>query len=118
MKKSLLIACILALVVSASANNPARANKNAARQAAWSPWHGPHYHPLSGRPLPLIMPPTANMYTQHNWGVAMNELRPIHHQFARPYPGKTQPGPNGMQPTPHQPSSTRQQGIYYIRGPW
>ena len=82
------------------------------------PWHEHYYHPRWSRPVPMVVPPTANMYTQYNWGVSTNEMRPIYHQYARPYPGKMETDRSKMQAPPYFPNSTRQLGAYYIRAPW
>ena len=82
------------------------------------PWHGNYYHLRWSRPVSLVVPPTANMYTQYNWGVSTNEMRPIYHQYGQPYPGDRQIDPSVMRAPSYWPSSTRQNGVYYIRAPW
>ena len=90
------------------------------RAAAWSnanvSWHGPFNHVQWGRPLALIVPPTANMQTHYAWGVGRTRMTPIHHQFGRPHPQSA--GSATQRPTPAWPSDTQQHGVYYLRGPW
>jgi len=87
--------------------------------AMQTPWNGPYYHTEWGRPLALVVPPTAAMQTRWGWGVGQTTATPIYHQFARPYPGPYEQDPNmQFSPTPWWPSHTDQFGVYYIRGPW
>jgi hypothetical protein len=95
-----------------------RADRWSARFAQVTPWHANYAYTQAGRPVALVVPPTANMRSRYSWGVAQNEIGPIHHRFARPYPG---PGfaPTGyFAPTPLHPSHTDQFGVYSVRGPW
>ena len=96
-----------------------RADRVAAWHAAQMPWHGPYYYTAWGYPASLVVPPTANMQSSYSWGVAQTEMRPIYHQFERPFPGYA---PGGsfypLLPTPAWPSHTDQFGVYYNRGPW
>ena len=86
--------------------------------AASRPWHGNYYHTMTGYPVPLVVPPTANMETRWGWGVGQSTMTPIYHRFQRPYPGEGAGMMGGFQPTPMHPSHTDQFGTYYIRGPW
>jgi len=83
-------------------------------------WHSAWYDPAEGRPIALVVPPTAEFQTQYGWGVPSSRVMPIYHQFRRPYPG-----PGGVAgaggrflPTPAQPSDTVQFGVNPVRGPW
>ena len=78
-------------------------------------WHGSQQHVQYGRPLALIVPPTANLQTNYAWGVARTTMTPIHFQFGRPVAHRH---PGNTVPTPRWPSSTRDMGVYYSRGPW
>ena len=83
-------------------------------------WHSTWYDPAEGRPLALVVPPTAEFQTQYGWGVPSSRVAPIYHQFRRPYPG---PGGvagsgGGFLPTPAMPSDTVQFGVNAVRGPW
>jgi len=90
-----------------------------AQEAGRRPWHQPYYHPQWGRPVPLVVPPVAGMHTEYSWGVTMNEMRPIYHQFSRGAPGVISGGSvEALRPPPYSPTSTRQFGVYYIRAPW
>jgi hypothetical protein len=97
------------------------ADRYAAHAASRVPWHGQYYHTEWGRPLALVVPPTANNYTSWGWGVPSYRMMPLHHQFARRYPG---PGAGAggagfpVYPTPPWPSDTEQFGVYHVRGPW
>ena len=83
-------------------------------------WHSTWYDPWEGRPIALVVPPTAEFQSQYAWGVPSSRVAPIYHQFRRPYPG---PGGvagsgGGFLPTPNQPSDTVQFGVNAVRGPW
>jgi len=91
-------------------------DRRAERAAALRPWHAPYYHVQYGRPLALVVPPTAGMQTHWGWGVGGTRLTPIHHQFSRQYPGVR--GGGHLRATPKWPSDTTQFGVYYIRAPW
>ena len=84
-------------------------------------WHSAWYNPADGRPIALVVPPTAEFQTQYAWGVPSSRVAPIYHQFRRPYPGQgALPGGAGagFMPTPNQPSDTVQFGVNAVRGPW
>ena len=83
-------------------------------------WHSTWYDPAEGRPIALVVPPTAEFQSQYGWGVPSSRVAPIYHQFRRPYPG---PGGvagsgGGFLPTPNLPSDTVQFGVNAVRGPW
>lgn len=110
------------LTQTASAGHPGEAIRRAHmdRGAAWynanQSWHGGYNHVLYGRPLALIVPPTANFQTNYSWGVGRTTMTPIYHQFGRPVAVPT--GPAGLSAAPVWPSNTNQIGVYYSRGPW
>jgi len=87
-------------------------------------WHSPWYDPAEGRPIALVVPPTAEFQTQYSWGVPSSRVAPIYHQFRRPYPGPGAIGGGvggggmGLMPTPMWPSDTVQFGVNAVRGPW
>ena len=128
MNKRILALVVWAVTLLGAFVSPSRAQSiypgsHADAQAAWFasrlPWHGGYYHHLWGRPVPMVVPPNAAMYTQFNWGVSTNEMRPIYHQFGRRYPGEIAGGgETSLLGAPYHPSSTRQAGVYYIRAPW
>lgn len=123
MQRKLLLTASLLLVSfvtgSATAGNPfQRAHQD--RGAHWhntnQSWHGGYHHAAWGRPVALIVPPTATMQTEYAWGVGRTQMRPLHHQFGRPV---ATPGAVGnTSPTPPWPWSTQQLGIYSVRAPW
>jgi hypothetical protein len=80
-------------------------------------WSGNYYHTMWGQPVALIVPPTAELQTHWNWGVAQTAVTPIWPQYSREFPGPYAGG-RGFLPTPRWPSSTDQFGVYYVRGPW
>lgn len=88
------------------------------------PWHGYYYHRDYGKPLALVVPPTAEYQTHWGWGVGSTTTTPIYHQYSRPYPSAyAQEQVEGMprwrfRRTPNWPSHTSQYGAYYIRAPW
>ena len=114
------IAAVAPLVaMDAEAGSKARGDKHARYQAQQTPWHGEYYHTAHGYAVPLVVPPTARMHSEWGWGVAQTEVTPIYHQFRRPYYGESDEGSSTyFQSTPPWPSSTRQFGVYYVRGPW
>jgi hypothetical protein len=78
-------------------------------------------NPADGRPIALVVPPTAEFESQYAWGVPSSRVMPLYHQFRRPYPGPgALPGSGGagFLPTPNQPSDTVQFGVNAVRGPW
>ena len=83
-------------------------------------WHSVWYDPSIGRPLALVVPPTAEFTSEYSWGVPSSRVTPLYSQFRRPYSGVgVVPGAGGrFLPTPTQPSDTVQFGVYEVRGPW
>jgi hypothetical protein len=84
-------------------------------------WHSAWYDPAEGRPIALVVPPTAEFQTQYAWGVPSSRVAPLYHQFRRPYPGPGAvggSGAGGFMPTPRWPSDTVQFGVNAVRGPW
>jgi hypothetical protein len=121
MRTMILLAAFAALTAvanSAHAQSGRLAERWAMRHAAVTSWHGDYYHTSYGRPVPLVVPPTATTQTVWAWGVAQSEVRPIHHQFRRPFPGEVLVDGANLRPTPLWPSHTDQFGVYYVRGPW
>ena len=86
--------------------------------AGMRPWNQPYRHTQYGRPVSLVVPPTANRQTHYNWGVTGTMVTPIYHQYGRSYMGEGGYTEGDMRSTPYWPSSTDQFGVYYIRGPW
>lgn len=80
-------------------------------------WNRNYAHTSYGQPVSLVVPPTANMQTNWNWGVSSSRIERIDHQFGRNYFGPA-PFCGPFRPTPLWPSDTSQFGVYYIRGPW
>ena len=82
-------------------------------------WHSGWYNPADGRPIALVVPPTAEFQSQYSWGVPSSRVMPLYHQFRRPYPGPgAVPGGSPFRPTPNIPSDTVQFGVNAVRGPW
>lgn len=107
------------VAATAEAGPKERGDKHSRYRAQQSPWHGEYYNTARGYAVPLVVPPTARMHSEWSWGVAQTEVTPIHHQFRRPYYGEAEGGDSyHFHPTPPWPSSTRQFGVYYSRGPW
>ena len=83
-----------------------------------TPWHAGYYDPTWGMPVPLVVPPNAEMETRWGWGVGNTRVTPLYHQFRRPYPGPLHYDPRTLRPVPAWPSDTAQFGDYSVRGPW
>jgi hypothetical protein len=82
-------------------------------------WHSGWYDPTIGRPMALVVPPTAEFISEYSWGVPSSRTMPLYHQFRRPYPGVGAiPGASPLMPTPPIPSDTVQFGVHAVRGPW
>ncbi len=82
-------------------------------------WHSGWYNPDVGRPVPLVVPPTAEFVSEYSWGVPSSRVMPLYQQYRKPYPGAAYvPGSRPLMPTPQHPSDTVQFGIHAIRGPW
>ena len=109
---------VFATADTAEAGRRARADRQAASQSERSSWHQPYYHTSWGRPIALIVPPTARTETNWGWGVTQSSVTPIYQQFKRPFPGDEPGEYNELHPTPPWPSHTHQFGVYYVRGPW
>lgn len=128
--KRLVLALALAAVASLAATETVQADhpwnypgynrhdRVARYHAAHRPWHAPYAYTPWGAPTALVVPPTAAMHTDYNWGVAQTRMSPTYHQFDRPYPGEFYGGGEAIMGTPHWPSSTTQFGVYPVRGPW
>ena len=80
-------------------------------------WNRNYAYYQYGRPLALVVPPTANLQTNWGWGVSSSRVSRLDHQFGRNYPGR---GPFGgpFKHTPRWPQDTNQFGVYSVRGPW
>ena len=82
-------------------------------------WHSGWYNPDVGRPVPLVVPPTAEFVSEYSWGVPSSRVMPLYQQYRKPYPGAASvPGSRPLMPTPQHPSDTVQFGVHAIRGPW
>lgn len=109
---------VVALPAARADGRRAISNRWGERYARTMPWHGQYYYAPWGAPVSLVVPPTSNMQGSMGWGVTQTEMRPIYHQFARPYPGDGAGQGVGFLSTPRWPSHTDQFGVYYVRGPW
>lgn len=81
-------------------------------------WHTGYYYTAWGRPVSLVVPPTATTQTDYGWGIGGTRVSPIRPQFMGPYNGYPYEGFPNFQPTPYWTSDTLQFGVYYIRAPW
>ena len=80
-------------------------------------WHANYAHTAYGKPVALVVPPTAQLQTNWSWGVGSSSISRIDHQFGRQFWGAV-PNNGNLRYTPHWPSNMRQFGVYYVRGPW
>ena len=116
----LAVACAAAVVACASdarAYDETHHGHNARYRASLRPWHGRWYNVQYGQPVAIVIPPTAELSTDYAWGSVASRMTRNDHQFQRPWPNGYWT-PYGFMPTPAFPSDTRQNGYYYIRGPW
>lgn len=81
-------------------------------------WHAGYKQTWWGRPVALVVPPTAHYQTIWGWGVGATQIEPIQPQFEGPMNGYPHTVTGDWLPTPYWPTDTRQFGVYYIRGPW
>ncbi|MEI6255594.1 MAG: hypothetical protein WCQ77_03010 [Planctomycetota bacterium] len=116
---TLSVACLAAATRAAFAGGEGVYDKRYFLRSQGKSWHSAWYDPTVGRPLALVVPPTAEFTTEYGWGVPSSRVAPIYHQYRRPYPGAgAVPGGRAFMPTPNQPSDTVQFGVHYNRGPW
>lgn len=119
---AVLITSVLVDDAEARYPRPQRANRWAHAHAMTMPWHGTHAHTNFGRPVALVVPPTATSYSHYGWGVTGSEVRPLHQQYGMGQNGIGRGGAPGystnMYGTPTFPQNTDQFGVYYVRGPW
>jgi hypothetical protein len=112
-------ACLACAARAALAGGEGAIEKRYFLRSQGKSWHSAWYDPWVGRPMALVVPPTAEFTTEYGWGVPSSRVMPIYHQFRRPYPGAgAVPGSTGFMPTPAQPSDTVQFGVHPVRGPW
>jgi len=116
---ALVVACLAAATRAVLAGGEGAYEKRYFLRSQGKSWHSGWYDPWVGRPMALVVPPTAEFTTEYGWGVPSSRVAPIYHQFRRPYPGPgAVPGGAGFMPTPNQPSDTVQFGVHPVRGPW
>ncbi|MFM9195474.1 MAG: hypothetical protein ACKOWG_07010 [Planctomycetia bacterium] len=116
---AIVVACLAAATRAALAGGEDAVEKRYFLRSQGKSWHSAWYDPWVGRPLALVVPPTAEFTTEYGWGVPSSRVAPIYHQYRRPYPGPgAVPGGSRFMPTPNQPSDTVQFGVHPIRGPW
>ncbi len=112
-----LAAAALACAGRAQAYDETHHGHNARWRASLRPWHGRWYNVQYGQPVAVVIPPTAELTTDYAWGSVASRMTRNDHQFQRPWPNGYWT-PYGFMPMPAVPSDTRQNGYYYIRGPW
>jgi len=111
--------CAVGMVSAAMAGGSRATEKRYFLRSKGKSWHSTWYDPSVGRPMALVVPPTAEFISEYSWGVPSSRTMPLYQQFYRPYPGPgAVPGQSGLLPTPNQPSDTVQFGVHSVRGPW
>ena len=115
---SVAVAAILVAVVAFETAAQAKAGYlKPLRRAQKYNWHGNYAHSAYGRPVALVVPPTAQLQTDWSWGAPSAHFSRIDHQFGRDDLGAGVQG-GRFRRTPRWPTSTHQFGAYYVRGPW
>lgn len=90
-------------------------------EAMSRPWHEDYNYWRWQQPTALVVPPTAAYESSYAWGVGQVRSTPIHSQFSGAGGGASCGGVGGgmgASNSPYHPSSTRQFGVYPVRGPW
>ncbi len=113
----LVVAFAAIAIVDASTAQADHGARVAAERSNWYPWHSNYYHAEYGRPVALVVPPTAGNSSEYGWGVGSYRVTPNYHQFGRPYPNYSYNGYR-FRHTPAWPSDTTQFGVHYVRAPW
>ncbi|MEI8070359.1 MAG: hypothetical protein WCI09_02095 [Planctomycetota bacterium] len=115
----LLAICFVECMAAASAGGHDAIEKRYFLRSKGKSWHSAWYSPWEGRPVALVVPPTAEFTSEYGWGVPSSRVMPLYHQYHRPYPGPgAVSGRSRFMPTPNHPSDTVQFGVHSIRGPW
>jgi hypothetical protein len=118
--KSLLLSTIFAAaIVAIGLDQGASAGGHRGGNKVPAPtWHGGYYEAEWGMPLPVVVPPKAEMQVHYGWGVGATRTTPIGYQYEAGYPIPGYYNRTWFQPVPLWPTDTDQLGKYYIRGPW
>ena len=82
------VACLAAATRAALAGGEGVYEKRYFLRSQGKSWHSGWYDPWVGRPMALVVPPTAEFTTEYGWGVPSSRVAPIYHQYRRPYPGR------------------------------
>jgi hypothetical protein len=118
MKASSIIGLVVLIVASLAAVLPTRAGELFRRNRSAGEWNSSYYDPAWGMPEALVVPPTARWQTNYAWGVGGTRLNRVSSRFQAESPGpESSYNQRNFQPTPPQPSDTRQFGVNYVRGP-
>ena len=79
--------CAVGMVSAAMAGGSRATEKRYFLRSKGKSWHSSWYDPSVGRPMALVVPPTAEFISEYSWGVPSSRTMPLYQQFYRPYPG-------------------------------
>ena len=117
MSSRCLLLVISTLLLTAVADEQARAAHFRRASRSSGPWHTEYYSPAAGAPVALVVPPTARTQTHLRAGAPSSRVTRIGSQYLPIGPQGGVYDKRAFQPTPQWPISTDQLGVNYVLGP-